>query len=255
MFINRKWEPALIVDDYFLSLPEIKDTIDEYKGRGLAVIIALFTRMIHLKGAIGVYKNLDEAARKLGMHKKTLIDIMKSSSAFVVDEKRKLFYSPCLRGILKLKPRPNIEELDDIAENGNIYLGWCKRHSRQKEYAMEKAERIKEKKLHKAEKMHCVEKPHLTKDTPKINNHIEKACTQDADNQAGHMVYKDKYISFRNILTTSNNALRNNIPPCSDDDDGNLSEKYFTCQKDKPYSSINGPDNLFSGINNTADNT
>ena len=255
MFINRKWEPALIVDDYFLSLPEIKNTVDQYKCRGLAMIIELFTRMLHLKGAIGVYGNLDSSARKLGMHKSTLIDMMKNCDAFVVDEKRKLYYSPCLRGILKLKAKPTTDELDDIVENGNIYLGWCKRHSREKEYAMEKAKRIDKKKLQKNTKNEDNEKQQFNKDSIKMLNHIEKPRIQSTDNQAEHSIYKDKdkYISSRNILTTSNKAFRNNIPPCDDADEENIFKKYFTHQRVMQYDNRNIPGYIFNGMNNIAE--
>lgn len=123
--------PCISVDDNFLSYPEIEYTMDNFKSRGFAVVILVLERLVHRKGRIGLYKNLEMVARYLHIQVRTVVKIVDQCGVFKSDHKHGLFYSPRLRRRFHLPLYVSESEAEDIAANGNVYLGWCKKHSRQ----------------------------------------------------------------------------------------------------------------------------
>ena len=173
---------GIIVDRDFLDLPEIEYTLEKQKGLGLSMVILLLERLQYRWHTIGLVANLGRVARQLGVQKRTLIDMMCRCPVFRVDMERGIFYAPRLRRRFKLPVSLTEEEADDVLRDGNIYLGRGEKRE-QKEKLSESKSRT-------------------------ISNHSQKSPSQVSDNQQNRTpdIYKDRYISERNIEVESNSA-------------------------------------------------
>ena len=185
---KKNTERFVRVDNDFLNLPEIEYTIENLKGPGLAMAIMLLERLQYRKNTIGLISNLGRTARKLGVQKRTLIGMLCKCPVFRVDLKRGIFYAPRLRKKFKLSVELTDEEINDVMSNGNIYYG------------------SGEKKAQKAEVSE--------NDSESFSKHSRKSSSQPSDIQQKRTpyIYKDRYISHRNIEVESNSARASERP-------------------------------------------
>lgn len=227
--------PHIIVDYDFFSLPEIENAMAKFKHTGFTVAVVILERLLHRKGRIGLYKNLGPAARYLHMKTTNLIKVIDECGVFVADHEHGLFYSPRLRKAFSMSAYVSRAEAEDIAINGNVYLGWCKKHSRQKKHAADvRNNAVTEQKSMKNE----ASSDHGFKKVSKMNSEsFKKEGAQSADNQAKLHSYKDKGISSKDIYT-SNREFRKQVSSFFIDDadaDNFYDKKLFLYTSENTY--------------------
>ena len=252
-FINNN-SPHIIVDDDFLSLPEIKDAKNKFKSEGLIVSVIVLERLVHRKGRIGMYKNLERVARYLGMHVRRVIKIIDECGVFVADHKHGLFYSPRLRKHFHMPLYVSKSEAEDIAANGNVYLGWCKRHSRQGR-GLGCPEDKKEADINdKTPITNITDTETSEKDSRKITECLEKQPAKSTDNQAKCESTKSKgriFKSKRRIYREFRKQVSSFSVSVADDDDFNIKDKFKMPEFELFFTSYHSvmPKNNSPGIN------
>ncbi len=245
-FFNNN-RPQIVVDEHFLSLPEVKYAMAKFKSKGFAVVVVVLEHLVHRKGRIGLYKNLDMVARYLHMQVRSVIKVVDECGVFVPDHEHGLFYSPRLRKYYRMPVYVGKSEAEDIAANGNVYLGWCRKHSRKNTKVS-----MPDRKEDKTELSECTEKSTgtLKKDSEKIPKSFKKEHIQKTDNQDKSVSYKDRDISYKD-KTTSNRELRKQVPSFSaaagDDDIFNGKESIFYARDESYFKSYRKKNN-FPGI-------
>lgn len=202
--------PHIIVDAEFLSLPEIDGAITKFKSNGFSVVVVILERLLHRKGRIGMYKNLGQAARFLHMQVRTMIKVIDECGVFVADHEHGLFYSPRLRKDFHMPAYVSRAEAEDIAKNGNVYLGWCKKHSRQKKH--ETSEKNDASKCEKHAGNSATFEVDSEKEMQMKSEHSKKEGAQSADNQAKSLLHmnRNKNIYNKNIYL-SNRKYRKQV--------------------------------------------
>ena len=117
----------VVFSDVFLALPEIKEIKDKYKSVGLHIALLLQLELGKHKNGIGKISRLRPISHEIGIQLQTLLNIMNDCSMFVMDYDHDIFFMPRLRKKLHLPVKLSAEEIKDVTDHGNVYIGYGER--------------------------------------------------------------------------------------------------------------------------------
>ena len=185
---NKCSQKFLRIDRNFMDMPEVEYTIEHLKGIGFAMVVMLLERLPYRTHTIGLISNIGAIAAKLGVQKRTLVNMLCRCPVFKVDLKRGIFYAPRLRRKYKLAATPTDEEINDVLHGGNIYVASAENAAADKRGSENK--------------------------TKTFSNRSSKSPSQTPGNQRKRTSkpYKDIDISNRNIKVESNSACAEDRP-------------------------------------------